>query len=101
MLALHETKEIKLRDYQSNAIEGLRNEIRKGIRRIVLCAGTGAGKTLTAGHLLKQASSKGSYALFIVDRIALVDQTSAVFEEYGIPHGVVQGINERSGFQNL
>lgn len=95
MLALRDAKEIQLRPYQAAAVESLRDKIRNGVRRIVLCAGTGAGKTLTAGHLLKQASQKGSYALFIVDRVALVDQTSAVFDEYGIPHGVVQGIHER------
>ena len=61
----------------------------------MLVAGTGAGKTLTAAHILKEAAGKGSYTLFIVDRVALVNQTSAVFDEYGIPHGIVQGINDR------
>ena len=95
MLNFSEPKEICLRDYQADAIEGLRAEIRAGKKRLLLCAGTGAGKTLTAAHLLKEADRKGSYALFIVDRVSLVDQTSAVFDEYGIPHGIVQGINER------
>lgn len=95
MLTLHEGKDIVLRPYQADAIESLRDHIRRGISRLVLCAGTGAGKTLTAGHLLKQASQKGTYALFIVDRVALVDQTSAVFDEYGIPHGVIQGSHPR------
>lgn len=93
MLTFAEAKEIKLRDYQSAAIDGLRNKIREQQRRLILCAGTGAGKTVMAAHLLKEADRKGSYALFIVDRVALVDQTSAVLEYYGIRHGVVQGIN--------
>ncbi len=95
MLMLNEHKEIQLRPYQAAAIEALRDRIRDGKRRLILCAGTGAGKTLTAGKLLKEADRKGSYALFIVDRVALVDQTSAVFDDYGIRHGVVQGIHER------
>jgi superfamily II DNA or RNA helicase len=95
VLALFKTREIELRPYQAAAIEALRQKIREGKRRIILCAGTGAGKTLTAGKLLKEADRKGSYALFIVDRVALVDQTSAVFDEYGIRHGVLQGIHER------
>jgi len=90
-----ETKEIVLRDYQDNAIHALRTKIKGGKRRLILCAGTGAGKTLTSASLLKEASRKGSYALFIVDRVALVEQTSDVFSEYGIPHGVVQGIHRR------
>lgn len=102
MLDLQPAKEINLRDYQAAAIEALRSNIRAGKRRLILCAGTGAGKTLTAAHLLKEAARKNSYALFIVDRVALVDQTSAVFDEYGINHGVVQGIHPRwSPYENV
>ena len=95
MLNFTPGKEINLRPYQADAIEALRTEIRQGRKRLILCAGTGAGKTLTSAHLLKEAARKGAYALFIVDRVALVDQTSAVFDEYGIQHGIVQGINGR------
>ncbi len=95
MLNFTAPKEISLRGYQADAIEALRQSIREGKRRLILCAGTGSGKTLTSAHLLKEAARKGSYALFIVDRVALVDQTSAVFDEYGIQHGIVQGINNR------
>ena len=95
MLNLVDTKEIHLRDYQAQAIEALRDGIRRKMRRQILCAMTGAGKTLTSAHLLREAAAKGSYTLFIVDRLALIDQTSAVFDEYGIPHGVVQGNHPR------
>lgn len=95
MLDLIEPKTITLRDYQADAIQALREKIKAGKRRLILCAGTGAGKTLTSASLLKEASAKGSYALFIVDRVALVQQTSEVFDEYGIRHGIVQGINPR------
>jgi DNA repair protein RadD len=95
MLNLIEPKEISLRPYQADAIESLRQSIRAGKKRLILCAGTGAGKTVCAAHLLKEAHRKGAYALFIVDRVALVDQSSATFDDYGIRHGIVQGINER------
>lgn len=95
MLRFEPAKEIVLRDYQANAIDKLREHIRGGTRRLILCAGTGAGKTLTSASMLKDAGQKGSYVLFIVDRVALVDQTSAVFDDYGIPHGVVQGDHPR------
>lgn len=88
-------REIQLRPYQEQAIESLREGIRRGVKRQLLVAGTGAGKTICAAHLLRQASEKQKYAIFIVDRVALVNQTSAVFDEYGIPHGIVQGINDR------
>jgi DNA repair protein RadD len=95
MLNFAPSREILLRPYQADAIEALRSEIRAGRRRLILCAGTGAGKTLTAGKLLQEADRKGSYSLFIVDRVSLVDQTSAVFTDYGINHGVVQGQHPR------
>lgn len=96
MLALHDAKGIELRDYQTDAVEALRGNIRKGLKRNILCAGTGAGKTVIASHLLRQADLKGSYALFLVDRITLVNQTSNVLDAYGIRHGVLQGINSRT-----
>jgi DNA repair protein RadD len=95
MLTFTPPKAIQLRDYQAAAVEALRAGIRAGKKRQLLVAGTGAGKTLTSAHILNEAAQKGSYTLFIVDRVALVDQTSAVFEEYGIPHGVVQGDHAR------
>lgn len=95
MLALREAKEIVLRDYQAGAIEALRQNIRDCRKRLVLCAATGAGKTIIAAHLLKQSDRKGSYALFLVDRVNLVDQTSETLDTYGVDHGVVQGINSR------
>lgn len=88
-------KEIRLRDYQSEAIEELRDGIRQGLKRQVLVAPTGAGKTICATHLLNEADRKGSYALFMVDRVSLVDQTSATLDEYGVPHGVVQSDHPR------
>jgi superfamily II DNA or RNA helicase len=95
MLNFLPPKTIRLRDYQAEAVEALRQGIRSGNKRQLLVAGTGAGKTLTSAHILNEAAAKGSYTLFIVDRVALVNQTSEVFDEYGIPHGVVQGQHPR------
>jgi DNA repair protein RadD len=95
MLNLAPASQINLRDYQHDAVEALRDAIRAGLGRLILCAGTGAGKTVMAAHLLRQAHDKGSYALFLVDRVALVKQTSQTLDDYGIPHGIVQGINDR------
>lgn len=95
MLNFAPAKRIELRDYQADAIEALRQGIRAQQRRQILCAGTGAGKTVMAASLLRQAHEKGAYALFLVDRVALVNQTSATLDGYGIPHGIVQGDNGR------
>ena len=95
MLTLVDPKQIRLHSYQEDAVEALRKGIRQGRKWQVLVAPTGAGKTVIASHLLRQADEKGSYALFLVDRVALVDQTSKTLDRYGIRHGIVQGINDR------
>jgi superfamily II DNA or RNA helicase len=90
-----EAKALVLRDYQSEAINALRDGIRQGMKRQVLVAPTGAGKTVVASHLLREADRKGAYSLFLVDRVSLVDQTSATLDSYGIHHGVVQADHPR------
>lgn len=85
-----------LRDYQEAAIESARENIRKGKRRQILCAPTGAGKTIIALGLMKRAMEAGSRSAFITDRSALIDQTSQAMDLYGIDHGVMQATHWRS-----
>lgn len=82
--------EIVLYDYQTQAVEALRDNIKNGIRTQVLCAPTGSGKTVMATYLIQAAKAKGSRAMFLCDRIALINQTSATLDQYGIEHGVIQ-----------
>ena len=76
--------------HQEAAIEQLREGIRAGHRKQILMAACGSGKTITACHLMQEAIRKGSRAMFLVDRIVLVEQTSAVLDSFGLPHGVLQ-----------
>jgi DNA repair protein RadD len=68
---------IELRPYQADAVDRLREGIRQGCRRQILVAPTGAGKTLVAMNIIAEAQKKGATAWFIVDRVTLIDQTSA------------------------
>jgi DNA repair protein RadD len=79
-----------LRPYQVESIERLRQGIRDGHRSQLLCAPTGAGKTICAAFLMAEADRKLSHTAFMVDRVNLVDQTSAVLDKYGVAHGVIQ-----------
>lgn len=85
------TQDIELRPYQSDAVQALRTGIRQGNRCQVLVAPTGAGKTEMAMKIVQEAQNKGSRAWFVVDRVALIDQTSERFASYGIDHGIIQG----------
>ncbi|MBS7328975.1 MAG: DEAD/DEAH box helicase [Oxalobacter sp.] len=86
---------IVLRQYQEAAIEQIRNAIRAGHRNVLLCMPTGSGKTATASWLIDACQKKLKRCNFMVDRINLVDQTSAVFDGYGIAHGIMQAGNPR------
>lgn len=82
--------ELTLRDYQLASVEGLRTGVRDGHRAQILCAPTGSGKTVIAAYLMAEANRKLSRAAFVVDRVNLVDQTSAILDTYGLDHGVIQ-----------
>lgn len=92
-------REITLRPYQVEAVEKLRWGIRQGCRRQILVAPTGAGKTVMAMHLVQESQRKGARAWFIVDRNALVDQTSVAFSDYGIDHGIIQADHWLTDYQ--
>lgn len=82
--------EVVLRDYQSTAVDRLRDCIRAGQRKLLLISPTGSGKTEIASSMMQEVKRKGTRALFIVDRVTLVNQTSERLDLYDIPHGVLQ-----------
>lgn len=89
-------QEFELRKYQIESVEGLRGLIRQGVRNMILSVPTGGGKTVIAAYLTAECYGKGGKrAVFVADRIALIDQTSETFDRYGIPHGIIQGNNPR------
>lgn len=94
--AVVEPRELVLRPYQLEAIEALRVGLKAGHHSQVLCSPTGSGKTVVATQLMKAAADKFSEAVFVCDRVALVDQTSVMFAAYGIEHGVVQADHWRA-----
>lgn len=81
---------LQLRDYQQNGIDGLRAGFAEGHRSQLLYSPTGGGKTELAIAMMHAAAQKGTHCAMILDRIVLVDQTSARLQKYGIDHGVLQ-----------
>lgn len=84
------------REFQEKTLEALREGIRQGHRRQCVMAPTGGGKTYIGMRLIKKTTDNARRALFACDRITLINQTSAVAEDYGLwNHGIIQANNPR------
>ena len=66
----------RLRDYQLEAVEKLRDAVRGGARRICVVAPTGAGKTILFAFVASQRIARGGRVLVVAHRRELVRQAS-------------------------
>ena len=82
---------MQLRPHQDLAVEMLRESLRTGHKRPMLAAPCSFGKTITAAYMLRSALSKGKRAVFICDRIKLIEQSLIAFDAHGLDFGVIQG----------
>jgi superfamily II DNA or RNA helicase len=82
--ALLEQPDCELRPYQANAIAKVEEAIERGIRRIMLMAATGAGKTLIASSIVANLQHQDRPAIFTVPALELIDQTLEKFHTAGI-----------------
>jgi len=73
-----------LRDYQLRALEALRQTVGQGVKRVVLMAPTGAGKTMLAAAMAQGALAKGNGLAFVVPMLNLIDQARGMFIAAGI-----------------
>jgi DNA repair protein RadD len=81
-----------LRDYQRIAVRRIKDALVAG-KRPVLQAPTGSGKTVMAEALIQWALNAGHRALFVANRISLVDQAAQRFGAYD--PGLLQSNNSR------
>lgn len=80
----------KPRPFQDKAHNALREGYRNKHKNQLICASTGAGKTILGMRVIYEGIRKGKRAAFICDRKTLINQTSDVADKLGIPHGVIQ-----------
>ena len=86
---------LKLRDHQLEVVEKIRQGFSNGHRCQLLYAPTGFGKTEVAMAIMKAVSENYKKTAMVMDRIVLIDQTSARLDKYGIDHGVMQSTHWR------
>jgi len=80
---------MKLREYQQQAVEGLRQAFRAGRKRVLLVAPTGAGKTVIFAHLTAALAAAGQRVLLLAHRDFLLDQIAETLAAVGVPCGFI------------
>lgn len=89
---------VQLRPYQLDAVERVRAALRR-VRRVLLCAPTGSGKTIVAAFIILAAYKLGKRVVFFAHRRELIDQCYGKLVAAGIPEtdlGVMMGDDRRT-----
>jgi superfamily II DNA or RNA helicase len=81
---------LKLRPHQQEVVDKIRAGFEEGHRAQLLYAPTGFGKTEVAMSIMQELAREYKRTAMVLDRIVLVNQTSARLSSYGINHGVMQ-----------
>lgn len=80
---------ITLRDYQDRMIGEARVALRNKVKRLLLQAPCGAGKTVIASSIIKGAVEREKVVYFMTHRGELAKQGSKTFTRFEIPHGFI------------
>lgn len=78
-----------LRDYQQDLVTKASARLREGMRRPLIVAPTGAGKTRIGQHMLTGMARAGQTGWFVVHRDELMQQTVDTFRRAGLDTGVI------------
>jgi DNA repair protein RadD len=82
---------IHLRDYQHDSVQQTRKAfaLSSGHRGVQLTLGTGAGKTIIGGEIIRLMIKAGKLAYFVMHRIELLDQGAEALRKMGIEVGII------------
>lgn len=85
---------ISLRDYQQALVDGARDSLRSGHRRIMAYLPTGGGKTRVATAITQMSLGKSrGRVVVLANRKQLVHQFAAALRTAGLDVGILQGEN--------
>jgi len=74
---------------QQDSIDKVTASARRGNKYILLQGATGSGKSVIGSKLAQQTLAKDNSIWFCVPRKDLIDQMSATFNEFNIPHSFI------------
>lgn len=81
----------ELRPHQQQILNDLRLSFSQGLKRPMVYAAVGVGKTIVAAHIVAGTLDKGKRVLFVAPYTALINQTARSFMDQGIPQpGIMQ-----------
>lgn len=91
LMKVAEISQIQLREYQSRIVAITYQHIRAGIKRVLIVAVMGAGKTIIASWMMRDAVKRGRRIVFLVSLNVLLDQTANTLRKLGVNCTVLQG----------
>jgi superfamily II DNA or RNA helicase len=86
---------IQLRPYQQKTIQSLRNSMKKGNKRLILCLPTGGGKTVVFSYMISRALEKGNKCLILTHRTELLTQAGGTLSNFGLTPEIVNPKNKK------
>ena len=81
---------VDLWPFQEEAIEAVRDQFTRKVKRTLLSMCTGSGKTITAASIARRAVERGNRVLFLAHTTELIQQTADKFDMLGVEVGVEQ-----------
>jgi DNA repair protein RadD len=85
---------IELRQYQVEVINTYNDRVAAGVKRIIMVAPTGSGKTVIGAEIIRTAARAAKNVMVLAHRREIISQTSQKLHDAGISHGIIQ-----AGFQ--
>ena len=92
---------MKLRPYQNNDLQRLRESYRAGFRSPLLVAPTGYGKTVLFCYVAAGVASRRKRVAILCHRVELIDQTIAALKNMGLTCGVIADGYEQDLTENI
>jgi len=77
-------QQINLRPYQDSIYQSVNEHLKRGIKRIMVCAPTGAGKTVLFTFIAKAKQHQRSRTLILTHRKELLFQAGGTFDRVGV-----------------